>query len=217
MDLVENSVKAGARNVEVEFGFEPAGTMLRVRICDDGPGFPAHILEAPTDPYRTTRTQRTVGLGLGLFEQSATDSGGTIEIRNRDEGGAWVQAYLDMAHIDARPLGDLEDACLCTALGWPDCDLTVRVVGSGESGHRNQHANDSHSDSDTDSVVLDTRVLRTELDGIPLDHPAVRAELQTMLAHGFSPLRDWVAAAGDRAAAAAPQPSTNVPRATPTT
>ena len=68
LDIVENSVKAGAKTVTLEFSWHD--TVFSFSISDDGPGFPKGVKEDPSDPFRTTRKERKVGLGLAMLKNS---------------------------------------------------------------------------------------------------------------------------------------------------
>jgi hypothetical protein len=169
LDVLENSAKAGAEGVDVDFFWQ--GPRLRIRIRDNGPGLPPDIAADPTDPYRTTRTERPVGLGLSLLRQSAEESGGSISVKSERGKGVEVIAEFLMDTIDARPLGDLPGVLAMCVLSWPDLDLRV-TAGS-------------------DDVILDMKLVKSELDGLPLDHPAVRNFVEEQLRSGLADLVAW--------------------------
>lgn len=171
-DILENSVKAGATEIELDLAFEKH--MLTVTIQDNGPGFPPHIVDDPADPYRTTRTERPVGLGLSLLRQSAEQCGGAFEAVNRSGGGARTRASFDMRHVDALPLGDVTATVTTALAAWDAVELCVTVTDHGRP-----------------TTVLDTREVRRELDGVPLANPAVAAFLETTLRDGLAPLYTW--------------------------
>ncbi len=66
---------------------------VRLSIEDNGPGFPTNILRRAFEPYVTTKPHGT-GLGLALVKKIIDEHGGTIEIVNRDRGGAVVTVLL---------------------------------------------------------------------------------------------------------------------------
>ena len=66
-----------------------------VRIEDSGPGIPKEHLEKLFDPFFTTKpVGRGTGLGLPVCRQIVEMHGGTIDIGNRDGGGARVTVTL---------------------------------------------------------------------------------------------------------------------------
>ncbi len=170
LDILENSAKAGASLVIVDFAW--SHTVLALIIIDDGPGLPDWMRNDPVDPYHTTRTTRKVGLGLPFLNEAATQTGGSLKIIHPPEGGIRIEATFDMSHIDAKPLGDLADALLSAILSWPSLDLIVRIGGNAEP-------------------VLDTCIIKSELHDIPLTHQDVRKFIHDSLALGLEPLINW--------------------------
>jgi signal transduction histidine kinase len=75
--------------------YVPGERVVIVRIEDSGPGIPPDILEKVFDPFFTTKpTGRGTGLGLSVSQQIVEMHGGTIDVANRDEGGARVTIIL---------------------------------------------------------------------------------------------------------------------------
>ncbi|MFW5894056.1 MAG: ATP-binding protein [bacterium] len=172
-DVLENSAKAGASEVRLDFA--AIGSTLHIELEDDGPGFPPHLLTNPADPYATTRTERPVGLGLALLRQAAEETGGAFQAANGKNGGAHLQISVVMSHWDARPLGDPVGLILETAMAWPQLMLTVSV--QVEEAPRVQAFN----------AVQVCEVL----EGLPLSHPSVRPILQADLEASFAALVEW--------------------------
>ena len=60
-----------------------------IKLCDNGTGFPEHLLTSIMEPYVTTRTKGT-GLGLAIVKKTMEDHKGNITVSNRQEGGACI-------------------------------------------------------------------------------------------------------------------------------
>ncbi|MDX6599154.1 MAG: hypothetical protein QOE87_3041 [Gaiellales bacterium] len=121
-NLVENAVRYTPRGGTIEATWEAREGFAYVTIADQGPGIDAHDLPRIFDPaYRSddSRNSHTGGAGLGLTiaKRLIEIQGGTIEARNRDEGGA-----VFTVRLDARP------AAAGVAPGRPA--RPVLVVGS---------------------------------------------------------------------------------------
>lgn len=74
---------------------DPGGIVLTVE--DEGPGFPEPILRGGGRPFATSREGGT-GLGLAIARRAARDLGGTLELYNRDSGGAGARIVLPVTH-----------------------------------------------------------------------------------------------------------------------
>ena len=76
LDIVQNSISAGAKNIWIEVLVSLARDLLSISVKDDGKGMTPEMVAKVTDPYCTTRTTRKVGLGLPLLRQGAEQAGG---------------------------------------------------------------------------------------------------------------------------------------------
>jgi light-regulated signal transduction histidine kinase (bacteriophytochrome) len=155
LDITENSVKAGATLTEILLT-ETTDTLV-ITIKDDGCGMSDEVLKSVTNPFYTTRTTRSVGLGIPLFKLSAEQTGGNLCITSvRDDGtgsphGTEITATYNKNHIDFTPLGDVISTVVTLIQGHPDTDfLFIHKTLCGE-------------------VSLDTRELRSVLEDVPLN------------------------------------------------
>ena len=64
-----------------------------ITIEDNGLGFPPDLIARLTEPYVTTRA-RGSGLGLAIAKKTIEDHKGTLQLANREEGGAIVTIAL---------------------------------------------------------------------------------------------------------------------------
>lgn len=73
-------------------------------IADEGPGIPAADLPHIFDPFFTTKEPgEGTGLGLSISQSLVESFGGTIEVRNRPEGGAEFVVRLPVVEVDHAP------------------------------------------------------------------------------------------------------------------
>ncbi len=154
LDITENSVKAGATLTEILL--EESGSKLTLIIKDDGCGMSPEVVKNVIDPFYTTRTTRSVGLGVPLLKMAAEQTGGSFCIESHttppdDFHGTTVTAVFDTSHIDFTPLGDVVASITTLIQGHPDTDFLFRHTKGGEE------------------VLLDTRQLREILEGVPLN------------------------------------------------
>ena len=171
LDIIENSVKAGAKTITLAFNWHD--TIFSFLIADDGPGFPKGIKEDPTDPFRTTRKERKVGLGLALLKDSAEQCNGKIEIGESEKGGVKIEAQFDLAHIDSKPIGDIADLIITCMTAWPQMDFIVKI-------------RDKHEE------ILNTTQIKAEIGDINMNSPEIRNFILQQLASDFQPMHAWL-------------------------
>jgi nitrogen fixation/metabolism regulation signal transduction histidine kinase len=66
-------------------------------ICDNGPGFPEHLMARLFEPYATTKPKGT-GLGLPIVKKIVEEHQGSIRVENQAEGGAHISVSLPIFH-----------------------------------------------------------------------------------------------------------------------
>ncbi len=131
LDVVENSITAGARNIEIIVSEDAGKDLLTIEISDDGKGMDEEFVQKVLDPFITTRTERRVGLGLSLFAESARMSNGHLRIRSNKLGGTKITALFQHSHIDRRPMGDLGSTLMTLIAGNPQIDFVYRHTRDG--------------------------------------------------------------------------------------
>ncbi len=160
LDIIENSAKGGATRVVAEF--RRAGPLLEMRISDNGPGLPSEVAADPTDPFATTRRERKAGLGLAMLRMAAERTGGRVTVDSAPGRGVAVSAVFNLAHIDAQPVGALDEALAGAVAAWPQLDFEVRVGPDRR-------------------VILDTAEIKKELKDIDFSLPKMHNVLKVCL------------------------------------
>jgi hypothetical protein len=123
LDVIENSVRAGATTISVRISADRAADTLMIAVEDDGPGLTVAPREA-LDPFFTTKRGKRTGLGLSLFRQAAEAAGGGLCIvRSPELGGLAVRARLSLGHVDRPPLGDIAATLTTMALANPGIEF----------------------------------------------------------------------------------------------
>ncbi len=131
MDIVQNSIVAGASQIGVEVDEDSAEDKLTITVTDNGCGMDKDTLARVCDPFTTGRTTRRVGLGIPLFKLAAEQTGGEFRIESEPGKGTRVCAVFGYSHIDRQPLGDMVSTMhqLITAHEMVDILYTHRVDG----------------------------------------------------------------------------------------
>ncbi len=78
---------------KVVVALEQQGQQWCLTVQDNGPGIPPELLEKLTEPYVTTKARGT-GLGLAIVHKILVDHRGSLQFRNRTEGGAQALVRL---------------------------------------------------------------------------------------------------------------------------
>ncbi|MGB6200665.1 MAG: ATP-binding protein, partial [Candidatus Acidiferrales bacterium] len=118
LNLIRNAAEAAsaqnpsagtaAPRVIVHGSIEHSGSQSgqRISISDNGPGISEEDIPKIFVPFYTTKTNGT-GLGLAVVQKIIVQHGGTVEARNRTEGGAEFILWLPFARLS---LGEIDSA-----------------------------------------------------------------------------------------------------------
>jgi len=131
LDIAENSINAGARNIEIGIDENIKKDLLTINISDDGKGMDADMKEKVTDPFVTSRTTRRVGLGLPLLKLAAEIANGKLMIESVKGKGTKITATFQLSHIDRKPIGKVSDTILTLVAGNPEMDIKFRHKRNG--------------------------------------------------------------------------------------
>ena len=166
LDIVQNSIVAGATEIRVGICEDMTKDTLTVVITDDGCGMSEEFLEKVVDPFTTKRTTRNVGLGIPLFKLAAENAGGDFDVSSTLGKGTVVTAKFVHSHIDRQPLGDMAETML-----------------SLFTSYENIHFLYKHKVNQNEFVV-DTKELKKVLGDIPFSAPDVYLWLSEFLKEG---------------------------------
>ena len=171
LDVAENGITAGADTIRIRVDENTSDDCLAITIEDNGRGMKREFVRRVLDPFVTTRTTRKVGMGLSLFQQSAEEAGGRLEIESEPGKGTIVKVVMSHRHIDRKPMGNMAETVVTLIQGNPSVDFIYRHVRDGRD------------------YELDTRELRKELEEIPINHPHVIQLIRDNLDAGLQEVR----------------------------
>ena len=133
LDIMENSVDAQARRIEVRIDEDPDRDLLTLEILDDGKGMDAQTLQKAMNPFFTTRKTRRFGLGLSMISEAAKATGGKLTVESSLGKGTRVRATFHQSHIDMKPIGDIPQTLLTLIIGRPEIELSYCHTIGGET------------------------------------------------------------------------------------
>jgi two-component system sensor histidine kinase RegB len=96
LNLFNNAADASPAEVDIRAEWDER--MLRIEVCDGGPGIDEKVLLAAGRSFITTRPQGT-GIGLFLAHAAIERFGGAIVLANRAGGGACARVELPLTRI----------------------------------------------------------------------------------------------------------------------
>lgn len=171
LDLVYNSIEAGAHHVCVAVTEDLQANRLTICVADDGRGMAEEEVHRALDPFYTTRSTRRVGLGLALFAEAARRCGGDVQVCSRPGEGTTVTGWMQHNHIDRQPLGNIPETLVAAILSAPDVAFEYRH----QVGQR--------------CFTFNSAQVREEAGNLSLSHPAVVRWLRAHLAEGIENVR----------------------------
>lgn len=131
LDIVENSLRADARNVDVKVTESQKDDTLILEVNDDGDGMDEETVRQAVDPFFTTKRGKKVGLGLAFLAQAAREAEGKLEVESTKGRGTKVIATFKLSHIDRKPLGNLEETVKCLRLAHPEVGFRFEHLSTG--------------------------------------------------------------------------------------
>ena len=124
-DLVQNSINAGAQNIQVIVEEDVPSNLFRITIKDDGHGIKPEHLSKIKNTFFTTRahTKRRVGLGLSLMDATCQRTKGSLVVESEYRRGTTIIATMEHDHTDRPPIGDLPDVFTSLMLSTPENNI----------------------------------------------------------------------------------------------
>ncbi|WP_312643948.1 ATP-binding protein [Hydrogenoanaerobacterium sp.] len=163
LDIAQNSVKAGATEIQITVSQSTAQDKMTIAIADNGCGMTAEVLQRVIDPFYTTRTTRKVGLGVPFFKMAAEMTGGWMSIQSQVGEGTTVTGEFVLSHIDRMPLGDMAQTMCCLISCNPDIQFVYK------------------HETDDASFTVSTRDFTEVLGDVPLNTPQVMEFIESYI------------------------------------
>lgn len=167
LDIVQNSIRAEASLISTSLSIDVNSDLLTVCIEDNGCGMSKDMLANVKSPFTTSRTTRSVGLGIPLFTVSCANTGGNLKIESSPGVGTKLTAIYKYSHIDRPPLGDIAETIYTLTLLNPQIDFVFSAK---------KH----------DTFLYDTREIKATLDGLSITEPQVLEFIRGFLQEGIA-------------------------------
>jgi len=167
LDIAENSVGACSTQITIEVRENIANDRLRICVIDNGKGMSPEQVVKVIDPFVTTRTTRKVGLGIPLLKAAAELCDGYLTIESQLGLGTKLTVEFKKSHIDRMPMGDLPGTILQLVVGYP----TINIIFVYSVNEIEQ--------------IFDDKLIKQELQGIPLTEPEILAYIRKEIEAGY--------------------------------
>ncbi len=170
LDLIQNSIEAGATSVKLEIIEDFVNDSMIIRVSDNGRGMNEKMRQLVIDPFITTRTTRRIGLGLPLMDMSTKRCGGYLKIDSIPGQGTVVEAMYQHSHFDRPPVGNLVETIKSILVANPALQFFYH-----------------HTVNDR-SLSVSSQEIADILEGIPLTQPDVLIWLHGYLSDNIANL-----------------------------
>jgi anti-sigma regulatory factor (Ser/Thr protein kinase) len=174
LDIAENSVRAGAKLIEISISEDSAQDLLTIEIADDGCGIKKEDLKKVLNPFFTTKTVRRVGLGLPLIASAAETTGGKMSLESTEGKGTKLTVTFHLRHVDRQPMGNISSV------------LITLIVGNSEVDFIYKHWCDGRQ------FIFDTRLIRQEIEDVPISHPEILKYIKGVIKEGLNSIESTV-------------------------
>ncbi len=171
LDIVENSINAQAKRIEIKIKKNKEKDLLSLEIVDNGKGMDQKTIERALDPFFTTKKTRRFGLGLSLLAEAAKLANGSFSIESKPTKGTKVRAIFQSSHIDTKPLGDMAQTLVTLIIGHPEVDIIF--------SYRTNRS----------EYYLDTKEIKAQLNGLSINSPEVIRLIKKNIKEGLYNLR----------------------------
>ena len=171
LDIVENSIAAGAKNIRIIVHENLSKDTLTLKIQDNGMGMDKKTVNKALDPFFSTKKTRRIGLGLSMLSQAAKEAEGDFHIISKKGKGTTITATFIHSHIDRKPFGDMVETL-----------ITLIATQGLKVDFLYEHRKNNHG------FVFDTKSIKKELKDIPLNNMEVINYLRDNLKKEFRKL-----------------------------
>lgn len=173
LDIIENSMAAGAMNIEIAVDEDTANNLLIVKINDDGQGMDKDTLAKVLDPFYTTKQTRRVGLGLSMLAQATKEAAGSLDVRSTPGKGTKITAKFVYDHVDRKPLGNIAETIIaCVAASSSRTDLKYHHRKGGQE------------------FIFDTKEIKEKLNGVAISNPQIIQYLREQIEEGLKAISE---------------------------
>lgn len=170
LEILINSVSAGAKHILLTIFEDTQKDTIVMCVKDDGKGMNQEDAERFVDPFRTTRTTRSIGLGLSFLKGLSDTCNGTFAIKSQKGVGTEVHCSVQRSFIDTPPIGDIGQTIMSVVQANENISLRFEYALDGQT------------------FIFDTDEIRKQLDGVSLLEPDILLWIHDYVNNGVTSL-----------------------------
>lgn len=171
LDIVQNSVRAKATEIEIFINEDIKGNRLEIKIKDNGKGIDKDLIDRIKNPFSTTRTTRKIGLGIPLLFEACTRCDGDMDIQSDPGVGTTIYAVFKHDHIDRAPMGNVVNTITMLILSSPEIRYIFTYCVDGSE------------------FTMDTTEIKEILQGVPINDLSIIKWIETYLEENINTLK----------------------------
>jgi len=171
LDIVRNSIQAGAGRVEIHLSENTKEGITTLSIMDNGSGINEDEIIMVTDPFFTSSVKKKVGLGIPLLKQNVEQTGGSFIINSKKDKGTEVICRFISSHIDMIPEGDIALTIRALIASDPELDFIYKQTVNEEG------------------FEINTVLIRNELDGEKLNRIEVLDYIENFIRQNINRIK----------------------------
>lgn len=134
LDIAENSLRAGAQNVNIKLVENKNNNTLILEIVDDGKSMDEDTLKYAANPFFTTKKEKKFGLGLSLLAQATEEVGGNMIVEKRQDDTTRVIATFNKNNIDLKPIGNINRTMRVLRASHPEVNFSFEhIIDNGDT------------------------------------------------------------------------------------
>lgn len=167
LDIVQNAIRAKAHLIRIHIIDSLKENKIHIEISDNGCGMNQETLKKVVNPFFTTRTTRSIGLGVPMFKENVEATGGSFSIQSQEHVGTTITGIYVKDHLDTPPMGNLVE----TMVSIIQYDAQIRYVFQYQE--------------DDFEFCLDTLEIQEILGDVPINQPEVILWLKDYIKEGM--------------------------------
>ncbi|MBQ1468875.1 MAG: sensor histidine kinase [Solobacterium sp.] len=172
IEIIMNSIHANSRNISIRILDSKLQNTIRMTIQDDGKGMSEEFVKKVTDPFTTSRTTRSVGMGLAFMKGLTEQCAGDFTIESTLGVGTTLTASVQKDHIDTPPMGNIGSMMMQCIQADENIDFVLEYK------------------TDSNEFLFRTVDIREQLEGVSMLEPSILLWIRSYINEGIEQAKE---------------------------